>query len=122
MNERDYPAPSYAASIWTAGENIHMTLPPVYGQERGHSVIFPNKPEGWLAIAMILRDRETKERSRSIIGTAAAPTQWDIDIVLKAMKAGKTVTHVQAVRKVKFNDDITLDDLELDMEDLASCK
>lgn len=106
----DYPAPSYAASIWTVGDTIHMTLPPVYGQEKGHSVVFPNSPAGWLAINSILRDRERQERRRAI-GTRAAPVQYDIDKMVQAM--GKPITQVPSARKVQAPPDLSLEDLGL---------
>jgi hypothetical protein len=108
-----YPAPSYAATIWTTGDTIHLALPAQYGEDKGHSVVFPNSSAGWMAISMILRDRERAERTNRRVGTAGAPVQYDLDKVLKQLTAGKPVTKVPSARKVKAEDDLTLEDLGL---------
>lgn len=107
--------PDYAASIWMEGHSIHMMLPPIHGQD-GHTVEFKDTEAGWAALRITLKDRETYSRSRARIGTPPAPVQHDIDLVIKALAAGKAITHVGT--KKKFDDSITLDDLEFDMEDL----
>lgn len=37
----DYPLPAHAIYAWIEGENLRIGLPPIEGNERGHSVAIP---------------------------------------------------------------------------------
>lgn len=116
MSTEKYPLPSYAASIWTAGDTIYLSLPPTFGTESGHTVHFPLSPSGWIAVNSILKAREAAERSARTIGNKAAPVQYDIDKVL--MSLAKTQARVEKLSpdprlRRDAPPDLTLEDLGL---------
>lgn len=106
-----YPLPSYAASIYTVGDQIILVLPPSPLTDRSHTVKLPNTPAGWQTVSMILKDRERQERSPTI-ASKGAPNQWNAEQILKAMKSA-TITKVPAVHKKDAPPTLTLKDLGL---------
>lgn len=98
---RDYPLPSYALSIWLAGDNIMLGVPPRDGETKPHTLVLPlakcgvamndwgtealaiNK--GWEALLHILRERR-KVGAHSAIGTPAEPVQYDLDKMLQHIR------------------------------------
>lgn len=115
--------PAYAAAIWTEGDLIKMSLPPSFHEEWGHTITFPNTEDAWLALNGILRERERAERESRVIGTRAAPVQYDADAILKKLVAERKaaeaaiaegkVTVIPSVRKSKADETLTLEDLGL---------
>src|SRR5262245_45312649 len=76
----DYPLPSYAASVWTVGDQLILSFPSPLDAP-AHVVKFPNTPKG-LALALeTLRERERTERSTTI-GTHGAPSEYQIERAL----------------------------------------
>ena len=82
----NYPAPSYAAYIWTVGDELHLGLPP-QGHNKGHTVILPMTEKGLVTAIDILRDRE---RARALtVSTPGAPTQYEVWAAMKATNKKK---------------------------------
>lgn len=115
-----YPPPSYAAYIWTQGGNkLFVAFP---GEKSGHKVAvefdlpslrgLASAPELSLlerksigALFGILQTLIAREHNESAsIGTLAAPTQHDLDLILKALKA-------RPAKKVP--EKLTIEDLQL---------
>ena len=65
-----YPLPSYACSVWVAGDNLMVAFPATIGQ-KAHTVPFPNSERGLRAALTVLRARETNQNLS--IGTRGAP-------------------------------------------------
>ncbi len=72
----DYPIPSYACSIWLAGDSLWLAFPPLAQGEHGHSVPFPATERGLELILNTLRQRRLGERS---LGEAGSPTRYQIE-------------------------------------------
>ena len=107
-----YPVPSYAAHIWVIGDVIHLALPPLEGHEQGHTIRVPWNPKALDHLLRILRERETQKRPLNI-ATPAAPTQWDIEQVLKAMKKAKKLDEATVSELTVL--DISDEDLEAEI-------
>lgn len=93
-------------SIWTTGDEIHLSIPSPEPGARAHVVVMPNNEKGWAVIATLLRDREHSEQ-QPYLGTRAAPVQYDID---------KMLLHIQKippVRKVEAPAGLSLEELDL---------
>lgn len=133
---RLYPLPSYAASIYISGDQLHIGLEPLEEDGRGRQIIIPldqcgiepTQPEhkceecghhqranrsvkstqrGWLALLTLLRERAHLGHVSSI-STPANPTQWNIDQILRSF--GGEVKYVGSKKKV--SDTMTLEDIE----------
>ena len=72
--------PADAASVWVSGPYFYLEL-------RGHTIRLDAEEVGLKFLLLTLRHRE--EAPASKIGTQASPTQWDYDIVRKALEARK---------------------------------
>ena len=107
-----YPAPSYAAMVWYTPEGIRIALPAALG-ETGHSILLPLKEASWGVMLGILRERArfADERSARTIGTRAAPVQYDIEAILRAMGSSAPTPHRIEPRRT-----LTLDDLMNELE------
>jgi hypothetical protein len=73
--------PSHACSVWIAGDKIWAAFP---GQGTTHSVHVPADEAGIKILLGILRARQID--GRHTVGTAAAPVQYDLETISKAMK------------------------------------
>ena len=84
-----YPLPSYAVSVWVAGDSLFIAFPGTVS-EQGHTIKLPASAGGLQAAVNIMKDRASAESLR--IGNRGTPTQWDTDKTLahwgKLMKAG----------------------------------
>ena len=114
------PTPSRAAAVWLDGDVFHISFPPMFGEETGHHVtVLMTHPKAWLVVLAILRAREASERSSRTIGHKAAPIQYETEKMTKldwrrlAALAENPVTRISSNRKVKANDELTLEDLGL---------
>lgn len=124
-----YPPPSYAAYAWFNGDTLNLALP---GETSGHKVsahvdlrvlremaqtlAFQEQRftleerkalAGLYSLLVTLKARESA--SHTTLGTAAAPTQYDLNLILKALGEGK-LTKIE--KKKKVTETFTLDDLE----------
>lgn len=90
-----YPVPSYAAHLWVVGDQIKLGLPPLEQNQQSHTVSMPFTIAGMQALLMILRDRE-RQRVRQTVGTKAAPTQYNVEEMLKLMKKAPKKPKVEA--------------------------
>lgn len=87
----DYPPPRNALMIWKAGDQIMVRIPPTAGHDRGHIINFPFETFGVQALKLVLAEREAGEAP---IGFRAAPTQDMATAMLRALRAGASVTKV----------------------------
>lgn len=87
-----YPLPSHACYIWAVGDQLHLSFPPLPGNEKSHSVILPNTPAGLQALGMVLRDRS--RQAKPTIATKGTPTYLDMEKIVREMTrrvpSGKT--------------------------------
>ena len=79
----DYPLPSHAVAVWFDGDGYSVRLPPEPGRDRGHIVRLHNLS----MLAGILRERAVA-KARTV-GTAAAPTQAQLDMARSQFEATK---------------------------------
>lgn len=99
-----YPLPSYASSIWIAGDFLCLAL--ASGPEgRPHTIRIPlakcsveksagggtlGRQMGWQALLEVLKQRQATQRSAVRLGDRASPVQYDIEAMLGAMHTGST--------------------------------
>lgn len=85
--------PADAAGIWIEGDVLHLLLPPIPGQTNSHTVKIPASAHGIMALTSILKARATDSAGArpSNIGTLGSVVQYDLDEILKRLKAGKSV-------------------------------
>ena len=95
-----YPLPSHAASIWATGKGLMLGLPPIEGHTHGHTIHLDlarlNIPDGaefagWRVLLSILSERARAKPKARTIGTRAAPTQYNLDGMLKVLRTGTPV-------------------------------
>lgn len=126
-----YPPPSYAAYTWFQGDNLYLALP---GETSGHKVhtaidlrvlrdmaqTIPFQEQrfsleerktlsGIYSLLVTLKARESADHKT--IGHTAAPTQHDLNLILKALGEGK-LTKIE--KKKKVTETFTIDDLDMD--------
>ena len=77
MNDRDYPIPGYAVTVWLAGDKLHVCFPPTVGT-KSHTAIFPATDKGVLLFLQVMRER----KPGLTIGHAGEPTQYQIERTL----------------------------------------
>lgn len=121
MKLGEYPLPSYAAYIWHSGDAIHILFPSDAEAGKTHSIRIPleragveynnwGQPlpsqRGWKFLLDTLLARSTDERFS--VGTRAAPTQYDLDNIVKHW-AGQ-VTKIE--KKKDAPQELTIEDLE----------
>lgn len=124
MRIGDYPLPSYAAYIWMAGDSIRVLVPPTMNDDRSHTVSLPldrcgvvcngwgqtlPNQRGWEALFKLLQSRSS-QREDPKLGTPAAPTQYDLDMVMRALGEGK-VTRYE--KKKAAPEKLGIEDLDL---------
>jgi hypothetical protein len=124
MRIGDYPLPSYAAYIWHSGDSIRVLLPPTTSDDRSHTISLPidrcgvvcndwGQPlpnqRGWQALLQTLRARSS-QRESARVGTEAAPTQYDLDAVMRAIGDGK-LTKIE--KKKSAPERLELENLDL---------
>ena len=96
-----YPLPSYVTSIWLAGDTIHLALPS--GPDgKSHIIRIPlakcsiessewgeplARQRGWLVLLDILKQRQQERQQPVRLGDRAAPVQYDIDAMLRAVSS-----------------------------------
>lgn len=69
----DYPLPSYAASIWIAGDQVHAAFD-------GHTVAFSNTVMGLKLLLGVLRERQ--HSTINCIGMESSPTRYQVERAL----------------------------------------
>lgn len=94
-----YPLPSYATTIWLAGDHLCLALPSG-PDSKPHIVRVPiakcsiertdggstkSTQLGWQAILEILKQRAATQERPVRLGDRAAPVQYDMDAMLRAM-------------------------------------
>ena len=99
-----YPKPAHAASIWLEGDQLLLDF-------ESHTVKIPlakcsiecssfgnplARQLGWNSLLGILRDREIAQASPTI-AKKGAPVQFDVEQMVKAYKAKKTMTLANGV-------------------------
>lgn len=90
-----YPIPSYAATVWLAGDKLAVSFPPLPGLDKSHTIQVPCTEEGIKALATVLRDREHGfDTAQAKLGTKGSPTQYNLAEMIKAMK----VTRIEPKR------------------------
>ena len=100
----DYPLPSYAASIWIAGDQIQCGFD-------GHTVAFPNTEVGLTLLLAVLRERGRAGVS-NVIGTPSSPTQYGVERalvndrryneLLRAMNAAKATSDAERAESIAW--------------------
>jgi hypothetical protein len=89
----DYPLPQHAAYIWTNGDKILLTFPGYEGVEsrRFNTVTLdPKTPAETIAVLWsVLRERANASRQDRRIASRAAPTQAQLDEMIKHMKVNR---------------------------------
>lgn len=99
-----YPLPSYTTVIWLAGDQIHLSLPS--GPDgKSHTIRIPlakcsiesgewgeplARQRGWLVLLDILKQRQQERQQPVRLGDRAAPVQYDIDAMLRAVSTSAT--------------------------------
>lgn len=125
-----YPLPSYAANIWLTGSTLWLSMPGADDYSRNHVVQVPinltliknliadtknidletrKTLQGLFAILNTLHERHQVGMADSI-STKSAPTQHDLDQIIKAISSGR----VTKIEKKKSIGDMSFDEL---MED-----
>jgi len=90
MTER-YPIPSYAVSLWVAGDDLWLAFPGQGPEERGHSIRLPATVAGMQTAIAVLRERSQAKSLK--LGERGTPTQYELEqdrkygAILAAMKA-----------------------------------
>lgn len=74
-----YPLPSYAVSVWVAGDSLFIAFPGTVS-EQGHTIKLPASAGGLQAAINIMKARASASSLK--IGNRGTPTQWDADAVL----------------------------------------
>lgn len=122
-----YPLPSYAANIWLAGSTLWLSMPGHDQYDRNHVVQVPinitliknlisdtenidletrKTLQGLFVILNTLHERH-QVGAADRIGNKSAPTQWDIDQVLKAISSGR----VTKIEKKKSINELSFDEM-----------
>lgn len=89
-----YPLPSYAISLWVAGDDLWLAFPGQGPEGKGHSVRLPASLAGMQTAVSILRDRATAKDLK--LGARGTPTQYELEqdrkygAILAAMRADTT--------------------------------
>lgn len=130
-----YPLPSYAASVWLNGDKLTLAFPGLDTHTQGHTVAvdidisaitnlltssrFDHKNalgrderkslRGLLSVLHTLRERSHQNAPKTI-GNPAAPTQYDLDQITRAIAGGK-VRRIEPKREA--TEDLSLEDLDL---------
>jgi len=88
-----YPLPSYAASIWIAGDDLMIAFPGQGPESKGHTIKLPSSETGLKTALKIMRARSHAEDLR--LANKGTPSQWEAEqdmkyaSWLKAMKKTK---------------------------------
>lgn len=86
-----FPLPSYAISLWVAGDDLWLAFPGQGPEGKGHSVRLPASQAGFATAISILRDRVQAKDLK--LGQPGTPTQYELEqdrkygAILAAMKA-----------------------------------
>ena len=86
-----YPLPSYAISLWVAGDDLWLAFPGQGPEGKGHSVRLPASIAGMQTAVAILRERSQAKDLR--LGERGTPTQYELEqdkkygAILAAMQA-----------------------------------
>lgn len=99
----NYPLPSYAASVWTVGDQVHAAFD-------GHTVAFPNTQTGLALLLAVMRERERK--GHSVIGMDSSPTKYQVEralvndarynTLLRAMNAAKATSAAEREESIAW--------------------
>lgn len=122
MRLGEYPLPSYAAYIWHSGDALHILMPPSTEGGKSNTIRIPlertgvehnqwGQPlpsqRGWKFLLDTLLARSTSDQFT--IGTPAAPTQYDLDEIVRHWSG--QVTKIE--RKKDAPEELTIDDLDI---------
>lgn len=95
-----YPLPSYAASIWLSSDEIHLAFPSPLDAP-SHVVKFPANERGLALALAILRERSKIESATdALIGTKAAPVQYDVEEMYRQITASPKFKELEAKKAV----------------------
>lgn len=100
----DYPLPSYAASIWIAGDQVHAAFD-------GHTVAFPNTETGLKLLLGVLRERG-HPHAVNVIGHESSPTKYQVEralvndqrynFLLREMQKAKAVSEAEKAESIAW--------------------
>jgi len=83
----DYPLPTYAAYIWVAGDKLIVSFPPLKSSDRNsHTTILSADEVGAKVLLSVLTER-ARLTDKAAIGTKGSPVQYDVDTMLKVIRA-----------------------------------
>jgi hypothetical protein len=106
-----YPLPSYAVSVWAAGDNLMVAFPATIG-ERGHTIKLPLSGAGLKTALAILKDRSEATDLR--IAQRGTPTQYEVEndqrykALVKARAADAAATQAERDEAVAFLEELGL--------------
>lgn len=127
-----YPIPNYAAMTWLTGSTLWLSMPGADEYTRNHVVQVPvnltliknliadtqnidletrKTLQGLFAILNTLHERHQAGRADTI-STKSAPTQYDLDQIIKAISSGR-VTKIEPKKSIG---DLSFDELMEDIE------
>lgn len=72
-----YPIPSYAVSLWVAGDDLWLAFPGQGPEGKGHSVRLPASLAGMQTAVALLRDRSQAKDLK--LGNRGTPTQYELE-------------------------------------------
>lgn len=71
-----YPLPSYAVSVWAAGDSLMVAFPGI-ATEQGHTIKLPLSPAGLKTAITILAERQAASDLR--LSQRGTPTQYEVE-------------------------------------------
>lgn len=110
-----YPLPSYATTIWLASDHLCVALPSG-PNGKAHTVRIPlakcsieqseggstlGRQLGWQALLEILKTRAAAASRPVRLGDRAAPVQYDLDAMLRAVSTTPSTPKVFSNRGVR---------------------
>jgi hypothetical protein len=75
-----YPLPSYACSLWVAGDDLMVAFPGQGPEERGHTIRLPASAGGLTAVIKILRERASAASTK--LSARGTPSQYEVERAL----------------------------------------
>jgi hypothetical protein len=107
-----YPIPSYAVSLWVAGDALHVAFPGTLS-EQGHTITLPASAAGMTTAIKIMANRQHAKDLR-LRASPATPTQYDVEndarykAWIKAMDDGRKAAVMDAKEAEKFLEELGL--------------
>lgn len=105
-------APDHSIKVWLEADEIHCEISSPVDGARAHSFFVPATQAGFAVFVSVLKERERVSYNHQLIGTAAAPVQYDIEGIMRAMGSNMT-GRLPPRRLVEAPSDLKLEDLDL---------